>query len=213
MPKTAVGTDLQSRVLSDPSGDSGTATATTATTLTDSSKSWVATSGNAITGVAGQWAGKIVIAGTVWGTVVSNTATVLTVDSWKTLSTTGAVTTGTTPGNIAYVIVPGGSPTFYLALSTDTAATTGTETTLTSEAATNGLARTLANYAHTSNTSTYTLQRTFTYTGSTATVVAKVGVFNASAGGVLMFVTLLPSTATVNANGDTLTVTETVTLS
>jgi hypothetical protein len=214
MAKTSQGADLQSASLAATSGYSGTATATSATSLTDSAASgWSATSGAAITGVAGNFAGKIVVAGTVWATILSNTTTVLTVDSWKTLSSTGAIATGTTPGNIAYQILPGGSPAFYMGLTTDTTAVTGSETSLTSELTTAGLGRALATYAHTSGTTSYTLQKQFTYTGSSSVAVAKAGIFNASSGGVMMFVTLLASTATVTANGDTLTVTETVTLS
>jgi len=85
------------------------------------------------------------------------------------------------------------------------------------EQTTNGLGRALCTYAHTNGSlgsnSTYTLTKTFTYTGSTATTIAKIGIFNASRAGIPMFVTSLPATATVTANGDTLTVTETVTLS
>lgn len=221
MAKTAQGADLQALVLSDTKsdGNSGATVTYSATTVTDTAKTWVATTGQAITGVAGQWAGKVVVSGNVWGTVLSNTATVLTIDTWKSVSATGAITTGaTTPSaNAAYTILPGASPSFYMAISTDTAAVTGTETALTSELTASGLGRALASYAHTSNTTTYTLQKIFTYTGSTATTVAKVGIFNAYTttppAGVLMFVTLLPATATVTANGDTLTVTETVTLS
>ena len=211
--KTNAGADLQALGTSSPSGDSGTATATSSTSLTDSGKTWATTSGANIGGVAGVWAGKIVIAGTVWGTILSNTATVLTVDSWKTLSTSGAIATGSTPGNVAYQILPGGSPALYIALTTDSAVASASDTTLASEQNSNGLSRALATYAHTSGTSTYTLSKTFTYTGSGAVAIAKVGVFNASSGGVMMFESVLGTAATVAANGDTIAVTETITLS
>jgi len=85
------------------------------------------------------------------------------------------------------------------------------------EQTTNGLSRAICTYAHTKGSlggnTTYTLSKAFTYTGASATAVNKVGIFNASQGGVMMFTTALPAVATLAQSSDTLTVTETVTLS
>lgn len=166
--------------------------------------------------------------GVYYGTVLSNTATQLIVDSWKSMQTHTVLsgtptsfTSGATPAaNSGYHIVTGAAPSFYIGLSTDTTTVAGTETSLvsysndtnTSEEVANGLQRALATYAHTSNTNTFTLSKTFTYTSSTPKSIAKIGVFNASTGGVMSFATKLPATVPLSTNGDTLTITETVTI-
>lgn len=105
----------------------------------------------------------------------------------------------------------------YLALTANATAPAAGDTTLTAEivTASGGLIRAQATYAHTGGTSTYTLSKTFTVNGndSIPVTVAKVGVFNASSSGSLVWETLLGTTATLSAVGDALTVTETVTIS
>jgi hypothetical protein len=105
----------------------------------------------------------------------------------------------------------------YLALTANSTSPAAGDTTLTAEIATasGGLIRATATYAHTTSTSTYTLTRTFTANGndSLPVTVAKVGVFNASSSGTLVWSTLLGTTATISASGDALTVTETITIS
>jgi hypothetical protein len=105
----------------------------------------------------------------------------------------------------------------YLALTANSTAPAGGDTTLTAEIATGGggLIRAQATYAHTNGQATYTLSKTFTANGSDSlpVVVAKVGVLNASSSGALVWSTLLSATATISAVGDALTVTETITLS
>ena len=44
-------------------------------------------------------------------------------------------------------------------------------------------------------------------------MIAKVGLFTAASAGTLVFETVLGTTATLSASGDTLTITQTVTLS
>nr|MBA2559403.1 hypothetical protein [Propionibacteriales bacterium] len=70
-----------------------------------------------------------------------------------------------------------------------------------------------ATYAHTAGTSTFTLVKAYTITG-TLTAIHKMGLFfhSTASTGPMVFETVLNADATV-VNGDTLTVTETVTLS
>lgn len=99
----------------------------------------------------------------------------------------------------------------FIALTTDTVAPAAGDTILASEETLNGLARAQAAVSHTAGAGSTQLSKTFTYTGSTAKVIAKVGLFNASSAGTMMLETLLSATGTVNANGDQLSVTWTVT--
>ncbi len=105
----------------------------------------------------------------------------------------------------------------YIALTANSSAAVATDTTLTGEIVTagGGLLRASGTYAHTGGTATYTMSKTFTTNGSDSlpVTVAKIGVFDASSSGNMVFETLLSTTATLSAVGDTLTVTQTVTLS
>lgn len=198
--RTNDGADLNAMVLGATAGDSGTSTAVAATTLTDSGKSWTVNA----------WKGKVVATGLVYGVVVSNTGTVLTVDRWYTpASPSGAA--ASTPATGSYVICAGGQPAFWLALTTDATAPSATDTTLASELTGFGLQRTVATYAHTTGAASYTLTKTFTSTDPTARTINKLGVFNAAAGGMLLFTSAMPSPPTL-VSGDTLTVTETANL-
>lgn len=191
-------------------GETGTATATSATSLTNS--------GAGFSTVGNGYAGHLVVAGTVYGVIISNTATVLTVDKWYAPASPGGAA-GTTPGNVGYVILAGGQPAFWLALTANATAPALADTTLTAEIATagGGLVRAVAVYGHTLGTNTYTLTKTFTANGSDAlpVVVAKAGVFNSgpAVGGRMVFESALSNTVTMNASGDSVQVTETVTTS
>ena len=105
----------------------------------------------------------------------------------------------------------------YIALTANSTAPAVGDTSLTGEIATasGGLIRAVGTYAHTAGTSTYTITKTFTANGSDSlpVTVAKVGLLTASSSGTLVFSTALSPTATVSASGDTLTITQTVTLS
>jgi len=109
-----------------------------------------------------------------------------------------------------FALSPGAAGANYLALSTDTSNPNATDSSLPSEITSNGLQRVQVTPTHTSTTSVTTFSHQWTYTGSTATVVAKAGLLNASSGGTLVLETLLNATATVNNNGDTITVTWTI---
>ena len=200
------GLDLVSAVLGgDTTGYSGTSTGTTATTLTDTGAAWTTNA----------YAGHVVVTGSVYGVVASNTATALTIDKWYTPASPGGAAAAT-PATGAYVVLPGGQPAFWMALTANSTAPASTDTTLAGEITTagGGLVRAVATYAHTSGASTFTLTKTYTANGSDAlpVTIAKVGTFNSSTGGRMVQETLLSSTAPLSASGDALTITDTLTV-
>jgi hypothetical protein len=189
---------------------SGSATATTATSLTNSGASFP-TSGQGL-------AGQIVAAGPntsgtgsiAFGVIVSNTGTALTIDQWYNPGTGAAATTPN--ATCTYQILPGQFPAPYLAITSDAGAPSASDTTLASELTTNGFARALGTYAHTAAASTYTLTHTWTASG-TATInkEAVFGAVNTTAGGVMPFESLEPNAPTL-VSGDTLQNTVTITI-
>lgn len=204
--KTNSGNDLEARNIGgDAAGDTGTSTAAAATTLTDSGKSWTTNA----------WAGHLVATGSVYGVVVSNSGTVLTVDRWYTPGSPGGAA-ASSPSTGTYVILPGGAPVWYMALTANATAPSASDTTLTAEITTagGGLIRKLVTYAHTASASTYTLTGTFTANGSDSlpVTIAKIGTFNSISSGQMLHETLLSATATLSASGDPVTVTQTITM-
>lgn len=200
------GRDLWASAFGHDPGTSGTATGVTSTSMTDSGQSWAS---NKYKGWRVYMPVTNITTAPVYGNIGSNTGTVLTIDQWW----TAADGAGTTPANNAYVIYPVCVPRF-MALTTDTGAPSASDTTLTSEITTGGCARAKATYAHTGGTNTYTMQVVFTVT-ATFTNIHKMAMFTAStltAAGIMVFEALLNQDATVG-NGDTLTVTDTITLS
>jgi hypothetical protein len=199
--RTTVGLDWEAQVLGGllPGSVGSPATATSATSLTVTGTPLVA---NALKGM-------VIIAdnGTsapTWANIGSNTTSVITVDAWS---------NGTPGATAAFTILPGGMPARYVGITTDTGAPAAGDTTLASEETTNGLTRALATYAHTGGVSSYTQAITFTYTGSTLKTIHKAGAFTAStntAGGIMVFETLLSNDASVNASGDAIAGTWTV---
>lgn len=105
----------------------------------------------------------------------------------------------------------------WIALTANATAPAAGDTTLTGEITTagGGLVRATATYAHTGGASTYTLTHTFTANGSDSlpVTVHKIGVFDASSSGNLVYETVLSADATLNASGDNIPLTETVTIS
>lgn len=198
-------------------GQGSPATASSATSLTATGTPWTAS--NFATPQLGL-AGKVVMVPItnltttpVFGLIGSNTTSVLTIDKWWTPDFAG---TGTTPASTsAFQIIPGrGAGCLFMALTTDSGAAAASDTALTSELNANGAARAKATYAHTYGAGTLTLQNAFSITG-TITAIHKMALFTCStlaATGIPVFVSVLNVDATV-ANGDTLTVTDTVTLS
>jgi len=198
-------------------GDTGTASASSATTLTDSGKSWTTNA----------WAHHIVAVGpnasgtgsTVFAPVLSNTGTVLTVDQWYTAAATIGGAAGTTPNATGkYQILGGGMPLRFIALSNDSGAPAATDTALASEITSNGLGRAEATYAHTavsggtSSTvsSVYTLAKTFTATGTQSAQKAAVFYSVVASTGTPMFENTFTSVSMIN--GDTVAVTWTITV-
>lgn len=104
----------------------------------------------------------------------------------------------------------------WVAITANSTAPAAGDTTLTGEIVTGGggLVRQVGVYAHTNGTSNYTLTTTFTANGSDTlpVTIAKRGVFDAAAAGTLVFTTLVSPTATLSAAGDSLTLTDTVSL-
>ncbi|HEY2088695.1 MAG TPA: hypothetical protein VGH54_22070 [Mycobacterium sp.] len=191
-----------------------------ATTVTPgTSPAWtVSTSTNF--GATNVWTGYVVVAGQTYGVITSNTATALTIDKWyNPANPTGAAATTPTTGSQSFIIVPGNASVFYMAL-TNTGSFTPVhgDTSLSGEQTSNGLSRQAATFAHTFSTSstnnTYTLTSTWTYTGSSPVTLTGIGTFDSatSSTGVMFHETALSSSATVSANGDQLTVTQTVTM-
>jgi hypothetical protein len=192
-----------------PAGGQGSpATASSATTLTATGTPWTT---NQLAGT------RIVVPITsltvrpVYGNVISNTTSVATVDGWWDISTE---TIGTTPASTsAFIILPGYGPARYMALTQDAAAAAAGDTALASEITTGGCARTLAAYAHTLGTGTYTLIKAFAVTATFA-AIHKMAMFLVGTGtaGPMVYESVLNADASV-VNGDTLTITETVTIS
>jgi len=187
-------------------GVSGTiATASSATSLTATGTPFVSNA----------YINQIVVAeestnSPVHATIVSNTTSVLTVDAWR----NGDDSAGNTPGSTAnYHILAGSAPARYMALTENASAASASDTSLTGEITTGGCGRTLATYAHTGGTNTYTLTKSFSVTASFP-AIHKMGLFchSTASTGPLIFETVLNADANV-INGDTLQVTETVTLS
>lgn len=192
------------------------ATATGATSFTGTGSTWTAS--NLATpelGLAGRRAYFPVTGLTtapVYGNIVSNTTSVATIDQWW----TAADGVGTTPASTnSFIIAPGTvGAVRFMALTTNASAAAASNTTLTGEITTNGGGRALATYAHTYGNATFTLQKAYAITG-TLTAIHRMGLFScltAAGADPMMYEAVLNLDATVG-NGDTLTVTDTVTLS
>lgn len=217
MTKVNSGQDVQAAQMGgDVVGNSGVSTtAPTATTYTLDGK----------TTTLNQYAGHIIVAGStsvgcVYGIIQTTTAAtpgVVTVDHWYSPGAPSA-TNATTPLAGPWAILIGAHPACFVGISAS--ATVGvTATTLSGEITTagGGLVRQRAPYAHTPSAASYTLTPVFTANGSDSlpVTVLKIGVFNSAIVGAtvsnLLFETALtPSTATLSASGDSVTITETV---
>jgi len=189
-----------------------TTSASTATTMTDSGGAFNTPTTNQYVGWRVYQPITGITTAPVYGNIGSQTATVLTVDQWWT-PTDG--TGGNPASGNSYVIWPACVPRF-MAMSA-TAGTSASHTALAGEESGGvGLNRSKATYAHTAATATYTMQVIYTLTGTpTGNPQVNMGLFTAStltAAGILVFETALNQSATVG-NGDTLTVTDTITLS
>lgn len=200
-----------------PAGGAGSpATAVTSTGLTATGTPWTAS--NLATpqlGLAGfRVYASVTGVGTspVYANIIANTTSVLLLDQWWT-ATDGL---GTTPANTnGFIIGAGGIASVrFMAITTDSAAAAADDNTLASEITTNGGGRALATYAHTLDTATQTLQKAYSITG-TLTAIHKMGLFcclTSAGADPMVFETTLSADATC-VSGDTLTITDTLTLS
>jgi hypothetical protein len=211
--RTTVGLDWESLILSggnaadEYAGTAHASTAPTSTTLT-------------VAGTPGFTASQmvdrrvLVPSRNVYGVIKSHTtgaSPVLTVDQWTTIGTAGTV--GTTPSTSDAFVIAGPAPARWLALTSTNITPAAGDTTLSGELSTNGLGRKMATYAHTPGASTYTMTYTFTYTGSSAQSIYGGSLFDAATGGTMVFEALFSNgVGTVNASGDQITVTWTITL-
>ena len=187
-------------------GQGSPATATSATSFTATATPWTT---NLLAGMQAIFPVTGLTTPPVIGRIISNTSSVATIDQWSTATDT----VGTTPASTnAFIIVPGGSPARYMALTENAGAAGAGDTVLTGEITTGGCARALATYAHTLASATYTLQKAFSVT-ATFPAIHKIGIFPfLGVNGTLFYVSVLNADASV-VNGDTLTVTDTVTVS
>ena len=205
MTKVNSGNDMQARQMGGSAvGATGTSTGTGVTSMTDSGATWGTT----------QYVGGWVVCGNRYGIILSHTGTVLTIDRWYDPTAPGGAA-GSTPGaTTVYVILPGGAPAWYMALTANNGAPAGGDTSLTGEITTGGggLIRKICTYAHTGGAASFSLTAVYTANGSDSlpVTVAKIGIFNSLVSGQMLFETLLSATATISASGDQLTVTDTV---
>lgn len=193
-------------------GYSGTATASSSTSLTATGTPWVAST----------FIGHIVVttsAALAYGVITANTSSVLTVDQWYSPSSPGGAAATTPTSTTTFAILPGNAPYWYMALTTNATAPNVSDTSLTSEYSTTagGLIRKIATYAHTGGASSYSLAATYTVNGSDTGLpytINKIGIFNTltNTTGRMMFETALSPSATVSASGDQVTITDTVTI-
>lgn len=193
-------------------GFTGTVKASSSTTLEAASgPKWTAE----------QFVGQDVYSGSVVGTVLSNTETVLTVARWENLPTAAS------PGHsrkeeaaeppvvaAAFSIASGTTPAAWVGVSADTAEPKAENETLKGEIKTaeGGLLRSLATFKYIGGKE-YEVKVTFTANAKDVVPVtlAKIGVFNAHNGGIMMFESLLTATAEIKESGDAVTITDIVT--
>lgn len=190
-------------------GTKGTATASSATSLTNSGASWGTTA----------YVGCVVVAqpasgGLVYANILSHTATVLTVDRWYDATSPGG-TAGTTPSATGqYVIIPGAAPNMFVGISAS--GFSATDTTLVGEITTagGGLIRKIGTLTHTASALTGTVSAVFTANGSDSLPVAvqKMGISSSLLSTQPNLFHSTFTSATLSASGDQLTVTNTITL-
>lgn len=192
-------------------GFTGTVKASTSTTLEAASgPKWTVE----------QFVGQDVYSGSVVGTVLSNTETVLTVARWEKLPTAAKPTDnrsieGAPPvESAAFSIASGTTPAAWVGISADTAEPKATNETLKGEIKTaeGGLIRSLATFKYLGGKE-YEVKVTFSANAKDVVPVtlAKIGVFNAHNGGIMMFESLLTTTAEIKESGDAVTITDIVT--
>jgi hypothetical protein len=193
-----------------PAGGSGSPFngAPSTTSFTATGTPWTV---NQLTGLVAIAAVTGVTTAPVHFRIISNTNAVATGEGWYTEDGT---TLGTTPSTTnGYVIVPGAAPAKFMALTENNSAAAAANTALTAEITTGGCGRAKCTYAHTVNSATYTLQKAFSVTASFP-AIHRIGIFPfaTASGSTMCFEAVLNADANV-VNLDTLTITDTVTVS
>lgn len=216
--KTNAGNDIQAWQMHNAGqvlGQTGTATAISATSLTGGTE---APGGSHASNDA---VGMMLIAWSngAYGLVTANTSgtsPVYTVDRWYTPGSPGGAA-ATTPGaTTGYTLLSGSLPAYFMGLTATATSPASGDTTLAGEitTASGGLIRKICPTAHTAGVAASTLTPVFTANGSDSlpVTIAKIGVSQSMTAGVKqLFQTLLNVTATLSASGDQLTVTESIT--
>lgn len=170
---------------------------------------------------AEEFVGQSVYAGVVAGTVISNTTEVLTVARWESLPNhenealnRGGATAEPPIESAAFSIASGQTPAAWVAVTANSAEPKATNEMLAGEIKTaeGGLLRALAQF-HYIGTNEYEVKVTFTANvkDTVPVTLAKIGIFNAHNGGILMFESLLTATAEIKASGDSVQITDVVT--
>jgi hypothetical protein len=190
-------------------GYTGTVASATSTTLVVAGTPWSAE----------QFAGQDVYSGNVVGTIVSNTNKTLTVARWENPGPTrGGAPEAEPIGAASFSIASGATPAAWVAVSEDSAEPKATNETLKGEIGSSkeestkfGLVRKLATFTYISGNK-YKVEVTFTAKeeDTTPVTLAKLGIFNAQVGGVMMFESLLSAEAEIKEVGDKVTITDTV---
>jgi len=206
-------------------GVTGSSSATSSTSLT-------ATSTPALTSNQYQnWRIYAALAsgGMVWGVInthTSGTSPVFTVDQWYAIPETGAASGGIPPTSGMWIIASGGAQAaWYIGLSTSSATPLPTDTLLAGEnftSPTNGMNRKIAGFSLTSGTSpaSYVITAVYAYvTGSPASLTFyRMGAFYSSVYNAsppsgftpMVFETLFNASFTVTNNGDSATISDSI---
>lgn len=208
---TQNGRDIWARALGGGQvGTVGTTSATDVSTLTDSTATWT----------TNQWTGFRVVTGTVWGIVIANTSTVLTVDQWYSPANPSATPASIPTPGVAYVVMDGAGPAWFMGLSASTSALSNpsTNTTLPGElrASGGGLSRKICIFSHTASSALYSLTAVFTATtaDSLPVTLGSIGVFNSAlvsnTVSNMLLNSLFTTTIFVQAAGSQVTITDSV---
>jgi hypothetical protein len=178
--------------------------------------------------------GMAIVMGQRYGIILQHTAgppAAITIDQWyDPTSASGAV--GSNPASGNWVIVPGCMSAAWIGLSVATRTIAAGDPFLTNDGTTvseiwnsgGGLNRAMASFAHSVGTSTLTLTKTFTSTGSdpASSTVHRIGIFlhavnaapSTTTTGVMVYETNLSYDAIITNNAvDNVAVTETITIS
>jgi hypothetical protein len=174
---------------------------------------------------AEQFVGQDVYTESVVGTVLSNTEEVLTVARWENLPTIANPThnrseEGAEPKASAnFSIASGTTPAAWIGITANSEEPKESNTSLKEEIGTShvenseyGLVRKLAVFKYLGGKE-YEVKTTFTAKSkdSTPVTLAKIGIFNAQHGGVMMFESKLTATAEIKESGDSVSITDVVT--